>query len=93
MIALPTLADYVMETTHTTIGLRVMRGQALVLDPSNWAKIVDLADQTGVSCATTHTIGLAITMLENTNIAELHMLLRRIPEGLINPDPRHYARE
>jgi len=44
VIALPTLADYVMETTHTTIGLGVMCGQALVLDPSNWAKIVDLAD-------------------------------------------------
>jgi hypothetical protein len=36
---------------------------------------------------------LAISMLNNANIAELHMLLRRIPEGLINPDPRHYARE
>jgi hypothetical protein len=70
-----------------------MCGQALVLDPSNWAKIVDLADQTGVRGPTPKPIGLAISMLNNTNIAELHMLLRRIPERLVNLDPRQYARE
>jgi hypothetical protein len=58
-----------------------MCGQALVLDPSNWAKIVDLADQTDVRGPTATPFGLAISMLNNTNIAELHMLLRRILKG------------
>jgi len=70
VIALPTLADYVMETTRTTIGLGVMCGQALVLDPSNLAKLPILPIK---QCANTHTIGLAISMLNNTNIAELHL--------------------